>query len=197
MEGIPKGPLAKTVENTKSFLIRSEERSKQMTSELSPKAVEAAFTVESYDAFNPNEITPDDQVYVRTESGNVYRLARSESRPNLIKFDNERTKELQYGVPWPGHSNLIEVGKQMFYASLENPDDISKGATGMESSTVKSIELWKNYLKAQKEIKAELQQQYGNKTGGFGAMLAAGLDNTVRGQRTLKDYTIKKEGKKV
>ncbi len=196
MESFPKGPLASTKENTKSVLIRSEERSKQMTSELSPKTIEATFTVESYSAFDPNGIASDDVAFVRTESGNVYRLARSESRPNLIKYLNEKTTELQYGAMWPGHSQMIEVGKQMFYASLENPDDFSKGATGMQSSTVKNIELWKNYLKAHKEIKSELERQYGNKTGSFGQMFAVGLNNTVRGQTFFKDYTIKKETNK-
>ncbi len=173
---------------SESVLMRSEERKKRMSGDMAPVKIDGTFTVETYSKFSPGDLTVEDRAYVHTDSGNVYRLERSRSRPGLIKIQNERSGgEWEYAAPMPGKSSIFEVGQQMHYATLNDPDDPAKGGTATQSSSVSKIEIWRNYSKAIRGIEKELQDRMPT-SGGIGTVLAAGLTNVVAGAVEHRDY---------
>ncbi len=175
---------------SQSILTATEERTKRLTTELAPISIEGTFTVETYSRFSPQDLNVGDRCYVRTNSGNTYRIERSRTRPTMLKFLNEKTGTQEYGSPTRGKDVNFEVGKQMFFTAWNNPDDFSKGSQDLNSSSIRHIEIWRNYSTAIDETNANAQSQLqGNGLGGF---IAAAAANTASGVIHSKDYRQKK-----
>ncbi len=177
---------------SESVLLDTRDKTKRLTGELAPRNIEGTFTVESYSKFDLNDLGPDDQAYAYTKSGNVYRMAKSESRPGLMKYQEDRMKALQYTGPSPGEERLVvEVGKQMHWVTMNDVNDPTKGGTKMQSSPVKLIEVWRDYIKAHREVEAELIR-LAQQAGGLGGLMATGLGNAATGQVRQIDYRKEK-----
>lgn len=181
-------PFTAQEQELKSIRTKVEQKTKRLTSEFSPKTIEGTFTVEKYSKFSPSDLTNADRAYVRTESGNIYRLDRSRSRNRYVKFHNEKTGQLNYAQP-AGSNSFIEVGKSMKYRAVDDPDN-PKQFQLQNSPVVKEIEVWRNYLNALDEVEAELKNIQAQNTS-FGGELASVLKNQAGGAIQNRDYTKK------
>ena len=180
----------------KNQLLKSEVVTKMMTTDFAPERIQAAFTVETYKKFDPvgsEGITVDDRCYIHTESGNVYRLDRSRSRPTFVKVFNEKVGDgkPQYSAFVPGSSDkFAEVGKPYRFAVVDNADT-PKNYSVPNTSDVKKIEIWRNYLKAQAEIEASLRAKHGSDQEGIGNVMAQAMKGAIDGRVRSLDYTKK------
>ena len=172
-------------------LLKTEDKTKNLTGEFSPISLEGTFTVESYAKFSPRNLKTGDRAYVRTESGNVYRLERSSSRPGFIKFHNEQTDSLEYGTPTEGKDPNLEVGKPMYFTTWANPDDLKEGSQNVNSSAIREIEVWRSYAQALDDARTKVEKEVGGK--GFGAAIADAAKNTAGGTKYVRDYRVPKK----
>lgn len=85
------------------------------------KVGDREFKVEKPDQLNPDNINPEDRVFITTKSGNRYMIRRSKSRGGALMVYNEKADGFKAGYPIAlDKGSTVEVGQDFNFIAVND-----------------------------------------------------------------------------
>ncbi len=143
------------------------------------KVGDREFKVEKPDQLNPDNINPEDRVFITTKSGNRYMIRRSKSRGGTLMVYNEKADGFKVGYPIAlDKGSTVEIGQDFNFIAV---NDEKKGLGQKYHATeIMEIEIRRGLDKfIEEEFSREEKNDFGSATKEFARAIGNGKSDEL------------------